>query len=38
MFIIEIIMYLVEILENPFESQDARIDFRKLLIKKKEFF
>jgi hypothetical protein len=30
--------YLAEILQNPFESQDARIDFRKLNMKEDETF
>ena len=34
----EIVVYLVKILENPFEAQDARINFRKLIIKNNEFF
>jgi hypothetical protein len=32
------INYLAEILQNPFESQDARIDFRKLLMREDETF
>jgi hypothetical protein len=32
------INYLAEILQNPFESQDARIDFRKLNMKEDETF
>jgi hypothetical protein len=34
----EMITYLAEILENPFESQDARIDFRKLAMREDESF
>ena len=34
----EIIAYLAEILENPFEAQDARVDFRKLVIREDETF
>ena len=34
----EIVAYLAEILENPFEAQDARIDFRKLIMKDDESF
>ena len=30
--------YLAEILQNPFESQDAYINFRKLSIKEDETF
>jgi len=30
--------YLAEILENPFEAQDARIDFRKLAMREDESF
>jgi hypothetical protein len=32
------INYLAEILQNPFESKDARIDFRKLSMKEDETF
>ena len=32
------IIYLVEIFKNPFEAQDARIDFRKMTIKEDESF
>jgi hypothetical protein len=32
------ITYLAEIFENPFEAQDARIDFRKMMIKEDESF
>jgi hypothetical protein len=32
------ITYLAEILENPFESQDARVDFRKLTMREDESF
>jgi len=34
----EMVTYLAEILENPFEAQDARIDFRKLSMKEDESF
>src|SRR5258706_11595466 len=34
----EMITYLAEIMENPFEAQDARIDFRKLAMKEEELF
>jgi hypothetical protein len=34
----EMILYLAEIFENPFEAQDARIDFRKLTMKEDETF
>ena len=34
----EMIIYLVEIFKNPFEAQDARIDFRKMTIKEDESF
>jgi hypothetical protein len=34
----KMVTYLAEILENPFEAQDARIDFRKLIIKDNESF
>jgi hypothetical protein len=34
----EMILYLAEIFENPFEAQDARIEFRKLTIKESESF
>jgi len=34
----EMISYLAEIFENPFEAQDARIDFRKLTMKDDEAF
>jgi hypothetical protein len=34
----EMISYLAEIFENPFEAQDARIDFRKLTIKDDKAF
>jgi hypothetical protein len=34
----EMVTYLAEILENPFEAQDARIDFRKLMMKDDESF
>jgi hypothetical protein len=34
----EMIAYLAEILENPFEAQDARIDFRKLMMRDDESF
>jgi Zinc knuckle len=34
----EMITYLAEILENPFEAQDARIDFRKLSMREDESF
>jgi len=34
----EMITYLAEILENPFEAQDARIDFRKLAMREDESF
>ena len=32
------IIYLAEIFENPFEAQDARIDFRKMTMKEDESF
>ena len=32
------ITYLTEIFKNPFEAQDARIDFRKMTIKEDESF
>jgi hypothetical protein len=32
------ILYLAEIFENPFEAQDARIEFRKLSMKESESF
>ena len=32
------ITYLAEIFENPFEAQDARIDFRKMTMKEDESF
>jgi hypothetical protein len=35
---IEMITYLAEIFENPFEAQDARIDFRKMTMKEDESF
>jgi hypothetical protein len=34
----EMITYLAEILENPFEAQDARIDFRRLAMRDDETF
>jgi len=34
----EMITYLAEIFENPFEAQDARIDFRKMTMKEDESF
>ena len=34
----EMILYLAEIFENPFEAQDARIEFCKLFIKESESF
>jgi hypothetical protein len=34
----EMILYLAEIFENPFEAQDARIEFRKLSMKESESF
>lgn len=34
----EIVIYLAEILENPFEAQDACIDFRKLMMREDESF
>lgn len=34
----EMIDYLAEILENPFEAQDARVDFRKLTMREDESF
>jgi hypothetical protein len=34
----EMVTYLAEILENPFEAQDARIDFRKLTMREDESF
>jgi hypothetical protein len=34
----EMVTYLAEILENPFEAQDARIDFRKLAMREDESF
>lgn len=34
----EMVTYLAEILENPFEAQDARIDFRNLMMREDESF
>ena len=34
----EMIIYLAEIFKNPFEAQDARIDFRKMTMKEDESF
>ena len=34
----EMIQYLEEILENPFKMKDARIEFRKLVIRENESF
>lgn len=35
---VEMILYLAEIFENPFEAQDARIEFRRLIMKENESF
>ena len=38
MTFIKMIIYLIKIFKNPFEAQNAYIDFYKMTMKKDEFF